>query len=73
MLTVPGTILGTFNYMSPEQLMAQPANERSDLFSIGLMIFEVLTGRLPFAGRTYSERLASMLRGPFHSSSAAAV
>ena len=69
LLTVPGTILGTLNYMSPEQLTAQPATERSDLFSIGVMIFEVLTGRLPFAGRTYAERLASMLRGPFYSDS----
>ncbi len=61
-LTQEGKILGTPSYMSPEQLRGQPADERSDVFSFGLIFFEMLSGRLPFAGDTSAERIASVLR-----------
>jgi eukaryotic-like serine/threonine-protein kinase len=58
-LTLPGTIVGSLRYMSPEQLTGLPVDARSDLFSIGVMVFEVLTGKLPFAGGSHAERMAS--------------
>jgi serine/threonine protein kinase len=51
-LTRTGTILGTPGYMSPEQFDAHGVDERSDLYSLGVVLFEVLTGRLPFTGQT---------------------
>ena len=47
-LTTPGTVVGTVHYLSPEQLSSRPLDGRSDLFSVGTMIYEVLAGRLPF-------------------------
>lgn len=47
-LTVPGTVVGTVHYLSPEQLSTRPLDGRADLFSLGSMIYEVLSGRLPF-------------------------
>lgn len=47
-LTNPGTVLGTIHYLSPEQLSSRPLDGRSDLFSVGTMIYEVLSGHLPF-------------------------
>lgn len=55
-LTAPGSVMGTVGYMSPEQLSVQASEERSDLFSTGVMIFETITGTLPFKG-------SSILRG----------
>jgi RIO-like serine/threonine protein kinase len=65
-LTVPGTVMGTFGYMSPEQLAGEEVDERSDLFSIGVMAVEALTGSRPFSGRTYAELLTAILHQPFH-------
>jgi eukaryotic-like serine/threonine-protein kinase len=64
--TTPGTIMGTFGYMSPEQLTGANVDERSDFFSIGVIAVESLTGRRPFNGRTYPELLTSILHGSFH-------
>jgi len=65
-VTTPGTVLGTFGYMSPEQLTGAAVDERSDLFSVGVMVVEALTGRRPFSGKTYHELLTSILHGAFH-------
>jgi eukaryotic-like serine/threonine-protein kinase len=65
-VTMPGTVMGTFGYMSPEQLMGETADERSDIFAVGVMMSEALTGQPPFGGRTYQELLASVLQGGFH-------
>lgn len=64
-VTTPGTVLGTFGYMSPEQLTGGEVDERSDLFSIGVMAVEALTGRRPFGGKTLPELMASVLHGSF--------
>jgi serine/threonine-protein kinase len=51
-LTGTGTIVGTPQYMSPEQALARPADTRSDTYSLGVVLFEVFTGRLPFEAST---------------------
>jgi Tol biopolymer transport system component/serine/threonine protein kinase len=60
--TRTGTILGTPAYMSPEQARGQPIDERTDLWSFGCVLYEMLAGRDAYAGETFSDRLASILR-----------
>ena len=65
-LTAPGTIMGTLGYMPPEQLQGHEIDERADIFAIGVMVVEALTGRLPFDGRTIAELLNSIWQNPYH-------
>jgi serine/threonine-protein kinase len=60
--TLPGKIVGTIAYMSPEQLHGDRIDARSDLFSCGVLLYEIITGVLPWAGRTPGEIGASILR-----------
>ncbi len=71
-MTTPGTVMGTFGYMSPEQLMGTTVDERSDIFSVGVIAVEALTGHRPFGGRSYHELLTSILHEPFHLGSSSA-
>jgi serine/threonine protein kinase len=48
--TEPGTVMGTVEYMSPEQVRAAEADHRSDIFSFGVLLHEMLSGRRPFQG-----------------------
>ena len=61
-LTGDGTILGTLQYMSPEQLEGKEADARSDIFSFGLVLYELLAGRRAFQGATQASLMASILK-----------
>ncbi|HVT33562.1 MAG TPA: serine/threonine-protein kinase, partial [Rhodanobacteraceae bacterium] len=60
-ITVSGVIIGTPEYLSPEQARADPVDGRSDLYALGLILFEMLTGTLPFRGGTPAEMLAQRI------------
>jgi GAF domain-containing protein len=64
-VTMPGTMLGTLGYMSPEQLTGEMSDERGDIFSVGVMIIEAITGRRPFEGRNFTELLGAILHEQF--------
>lgn len=61
-LTESGAVVGTLSYMSPEQLRDESLDERTDLFSFGIVLYEMITGRLPFAGVNSFEVAASILK-----------
>jgi eukaryotic-like serine/threonine-protein kinase len=59
--TIPGRPIGTANYMAPERILQLPLDPRSDLFSLGVVMYEMATGRLPFAGASPSETVSNVL------------
>ncbi|HEV8610295.1 MAG TPA: serine/threonine-protein kinase, partial [Thermoanaerobaculia bacterium] len=59
--TEPGVVLGTMGYMSPEQVRGQPADRRSDLFSFGAILYEMLSGQRAFRGDTAADTITAIL------------
>jgi eukaryotic-like serine/threonine-protein kinase len=60
--TNPGTVMGTVSYMSPEQASGAHVDARSDIFSLGILLYEMLTGHLPFGGSTASEVIIAIIQ-----------
>jgi eukaryotic-like serine/threonine-protein kinase len=60
--TEPGVVLGTLGYMSPEQVKGRPADARSDIFSFGAILYEMLSGRRAFHGDSAAETMSAILR-----------
>src|SRR6266849_5619134 len=61
-LTVEGTIVGTFQYMAPEQLEGKEADARSDIFAFGALLYEMATGKKAFSGKSQASLIGSILR-----------
>ena len=60
--TETGMVMGTARYMSPEQARGEKIDERTDIFSLGVMVYEMIAGRAPFVGATTNETIAAILR-----------
>jgi len=60
-VTEPGLVLGTISYMSPEQARGLKVDKRTDIFSLGVVLYEMIAGHVPFAGSTISDILVSIL------------
>src|SRR5277367_2895108 len=61
-VTDPGAVLGTASYMSPEQVRAKPVDQRSDIFSLGCVLYEMLGGKRPFRGDTAADTMSAILK-----------
>ncbi len=72
-VTRSGVAVGTIPYMSPEQLKGRPVDARSDIFSLGIVLYEMATGRRPFAGEASAEVMAAILNDNPHPPTGAAV
>lgn len=59
--TAPGIIMGTINYMSPEQAQAGATDQRTDIWSTGVMLYEMVAGKMPFSGATSSHTIVQIL------------
>jgi eukaryotic-like serine/threonine-protein kinase len=59
--TTPGMVLGTVGYMSPEQVRGLPTDHRTDIFSFGAVVYEMLSGRRAFAGATHADTMSAIL------------
>jgi len=62
-LTATGIVLGTPEFMSPEQIRGKPLDGRSDVYALGVLAFELFSGRLPFPGKSAQETMIARLRG----------
>ena len=62
-LTATGIVLGTPEFMSPEQIRGKPLDGRSDVYALGILAFELFTGQLPFPGKSAQETMIARLRG----------
>jgi Tol biopolymer transport system component len=60
--TTPGVVMGTVGYMSPEQVRGLPTDHRTDIFSFGAIVYEMLSGRRAFAGVTSADTMSAVLR-----------
>ena len=65
-MTAAGVVMGTLGYMSPEQLLGRMIDDRTDVFAVGVMIAEALTGRRPFDGALASEVSRAVLHDAYH-------
>jgi hypothetical protein len=65
-MTAPGALLGTYAYMSPEQLSGATVDARSDLFALAVLTVESATGRRPFPGSTLADQIRAVLHDAFH-------
>ena len=60
--TIPGLVIGTVGYMAPEQLRGEPADVRADLFAVGAILYEMLTGQRAFRGTSAADTISAVLR-----------
>ncbi|MEJ2078533.1 MAG: protein kinase [Acidobacteriota bacterium] len=63
-LTAEGTIVGTFQYMAPEQLEGREADSRSDVWALGCVLYEMVTGKRPFEGKSQASLIAAIMEKP---------
>ena len=61
-MTVPGTIMGTPGYMSPEQVRGEKVDKRADIWAFGVVLYEMVAGQRPFSGKTTSDTMAAVMK-----------